>query len=43
MVGIGIIFICHLFDLDLIIQIFSEKEGIAEQSDVDFEIGVKRG
>lgn len=32
-----------IFDLELVIKIFFEKEGVTEQSDVDFERGFNRG
>ena len=32
-----------IFDLELVIKIFFEKEGVTEQSDDDFERGFNRG
>ena len=32
-----------IFDLELVIKKFFEKEGVTEQSDVDFERGFNRG
>ena len=33
-------FVYHLVDLDMRVQIFFKKEGTAENGGVDFEIGV---